>query len=76
MSGNTTGTRHEETNVCEVIAIVTQRTLELDEELKSIRDTEGEHVYVAGQRDELIQLCQRLGWAKYLDRDIDQRLHL
>jgi len=73
---NTTATRHEELNVCEVIAIVTRRTLELDEELKTIRNTEGEYVYVAGQRDELIQLCQRLGWAKYLDRDIDQRTHM
>ena len=66
--------RREETNICEVLAVTLQRIRDLDAELATGLDDPDETVYMTGQRDELVLLCRRLGWDKYLAPDIANRV--
>ncbi len=58
--------RRDETNVCEVIAVITQRIKELEDEWAATSMQELDRAGLTARIYELHDLCERLGWAKYL----------
>lgn len=60
--------RREETNVCEIIAVVLQRIKDLEEE-RNGPEARNRYVSISSAIDELRALCDRLGWSKYLSEE-------
>ncbi len=61
-----TGDKREETNVCEIIAVVSQRIKDLEGEWAATKMQELDRVALTARIYELRDLCEHLGWAKYL----------
>ncbi len=61
--------KHEETNVCEIIAVVLQRIRELEAECAVTSEQEIDREGLQSRIYELRDLCDGFGWSKYLPRE-------